>query len=118
GLHFVQPGGGELVEVIRAVQTSERTYDAACRLVRTLGKSVVSTSDQPGFLVHRLLIPFINEACFALQQGLGTVEDIDRAARFGDDAQGPLRMADAMGLDRCLAIAEQLQREFGDDKYR
>jgi 3-hydroxybutyryl-CoA dehydrogenase len=115
GLHI--PEHSEVVEVVGAVQTSGDTLDVACRAVGALGKTVVRTLDHPGFLVHRLLIPLINEACFALQQGIGTVEDIDRAVRCGADAQGPLRTADAIGLDRCLAIAEQMQREFGD-KYR
>jgi 3-hydroxybutyryl-CoA dehydrogenase len=118
GLHFVEPGGGEVVEVIRALQTAPESHEAAVRFVRALGKTAVSAADQPGFLVYRMLIPFINEACFALQEGLGTVEDIDRAARVNGEAQGPLRMADVIGLDRCLFIAEQLQRELGDDKYR
>jgi 3-hydroxybutyryl-CoA dehydrogenase len=118
GLHFVEPGGGEVVEVIRALQTAPASHEAAVRFVHALGKTAVSAADQPGFLVYRMLIPFINEACFALQEGLGTAEDIDRAARAFGDAQGPLGMADIIGLDRCLFIAEQLQREFGDDKYR
>lgn len=118
GLHFVEPGGGEVVEVIRALQTAPQNHEAAVRFVHAIGKTAVSAADQPGFLVYRMLIPFINEACFALQEGLGTVEDIDRAARVGGDSQGPLRMADVIGLDRCLFIAEQLQRQFGDDKYR
>jgi 3-hydroxybutyryl-CoA dehydrogenase len=118
GLHFVEPGGGEVVEVIRALQTAKESNEAAVRFVQALGKTAVSAADQPGFLVYRMMIPFINEACFALQEGIGTVDDIDRAARAFGDAQGPLRTADVIGLDRCLFMAEQLQREFGDDKYR
>ena len=118
GLHFVEPGNGDVVEVIRALQTAPESHEAAVRFVNALGKTAVSAADQPGFLVYRMLIPFINEACFALQEKLGTAEDIDRAARAFGDTQGPLRTADVIGLDRCLLIAEQLQREFGDDKYR
>ena len=73
----------------------------------------------PGFLVNRMLIPFINEACFALQAGLGTAESIDQAAELGlSHPMGPLRLADLIGLDTCLAISEVLQRELGEDKYR
>jgi 3-hydroxybutyryl-CoA dehydrogenase len=118
GLHFVEAGAGEVVEVVRALQTAPESHEAAVRFVRALGKTAISVADRPGFLVYRMLIPFINEACFALQEGLGTAEDIDLAARVGGEGQGPLRMADVIGLDRCLLIAEQLQREFGDDKYR
>jgi 3-hydroxybutyryl-CoA dehydrogenase len=117
GLHISEHGAGEVVEVIRAVQTSDLVYDAACRRIAELGKTVVKSLDQPGFLVHRMLIPLINEACFALQQGIATVKDIDRAVQFGAGGHGPLRTADAIGLDRCLAIAEQMQRDLGD-KYR
>jgi 3-hydroxybutyryl-CoA dehydrogenase len=84
-----------------------------------MGKELVTTKDMPGFIVNRMLIPFINEACFALQEGLGTVEDIDQAARLGlNHPMGPLELADLIGLDTCLFIAEVLQREFGEDKYR
>ena len=117
GLHFVEPNS-EVVEVIRALQTAPESVEAAVRFVHALGKTAISAADQPGFLVYRMLIPFINEACFALQEGVGTVEDIDAAARAFGQAEGPLRTADIIGLDRCLLIAEQLQREFGDDKYR
>jgi 3-hydroxybutyryl-CoA dehydrogenase len=119
GLHFMEPVAvADVVEVVRAVQTSDAAHDEALWIVRGLGKTVVSTLDRPGFLAHRMLIPFINEACFALQEGLGSVEDIDTAVRLGPEAMGPLRMADEIGLDRCLFLAELFQREFGDSKYR
>jgi 3-hydroxybutyryl-CoA dehydrogenase len=118
GLHLVQSGSGDLVEIVRAVQTSDAAHEAACRIIRAFGKSIVATDDRAGFLVFRLLVPVINEACFALQEGLATVEDIDCAARLGSDSPGPLRMADTLGLDRCLQAAEHLQRELGDAKYR
>jgi len=120
GLHFVQPVAvAELVEVARALQTSDFAYDETCRRVRALGKTLVRTRDQAGLLVYRMLIPLINEACFALQEGLASVEGIDTAARLGmNQAAGPLRMADDIGLDQCLFMAERLQRELGEDKYR
>jgi 3-hydroxybutyryl-CoA dehydrogenase len=120
GLHFMNPVPVmKLVEVVRALQTSEETYQETCDLARKLGKTLVTTKDMPGFIVNRMLIPFINEACFALQDGLGTVEDIDEAARLGlNHPMGPLQLADLIGLDTCLFIAEVLQREFGEDKYR
>jgi 3-hydroxybutyryl-CoA dehydrogenase len=120
GLHFMNPVPlMKLVEIVRALQTSDDTYEKTCALAEKLGKTYVTTRDMPGFIVNRMLIPFINEACFALQDGLGTVEDIDEAARLGlNHPMGPLQLADLIGLDTCLFIAEVLQREFGEDKYR
>lgn len=120
GLHFMNPVPlMKLVEIVRALQTTEDTYEKTCRLAQKLDKTYVTTRDMPGFIVNRMLIPFINEACFALQDGLGTVEDIDEAARLGlNHPMGPLQLADLIGLDTCLYIAEVLQREFGEDKYR
>jgi 3-hydroxybutyryl-CoA dehydrogenase len=80
---------------------------------------VVTSNDAPGFLVNRILIPLINEACFVLQEGVGTAEDIDAGARLGlNHPMGPLQLADLIGLDTVLAIAEVLHRDLGDDKYR
>jgi 3-hydroxybutyryl-CoA dehydrogenase len=120
GMHFMNPVPiMRLVEIVRALQTSEATYEETCDLARRMGKTLVTTKDMPGFIVNRMLIPFINEACFALQDGLGTVEDIDQAARLGlNHPMGPLQLADLIGLDTCLFISEVLQRELGDDKYR
>jgi 3-hydroxybutyryl-CoA dehydrogenase len=120
GMHFMNPVPVmKLVEVVMALQTSTATYDETCALARTMGKTLVTTKDMPGFIVNRMLIPFINEACFTLQDGLGTVEDIDQAARLGlNHPMGPLQLADLIGLDTCLFIAEVLAREFGDNKYR
>jgi 3-hydroxybutyryl-CoA dehydrogenase len=120
GMHFMNPVPlMKLVEIVKALQTAEDTYQETCELARTMGKMLVTTKDMPGFIVNRMLIPFINEACFALQEGLGTVEDIDQAARLGlNHPMGPLELADLIGLDTCLFIAEVLQREFGEDKYR
>jgi 3-hydroxybutyryl-CoA dehydrogenase len=120
GMHFMNPVPVmKLVEIVRALQTSDETYRATCELARQMGKTLVTTKDMPGFIVNRMLIPFINEACFALQDGLGTVEDLDAAARLGlNHPMGPLQLADLIGLDTCLFISEVLQREFGEDKYR
>src|SRR6185369_16809221 len=80
---------------------------------------VITSNDAPGFLVNRILIPLLNEACFALEQGVGTAEDIDAGAKLGlNHPMGPLELADLIGLDTVLAIAEVLHREFGDSKYR
>ncbi len=120
GMHFMNPVPVmKLVEVVRALQTGEATYAATCELATRMGKLLVTTKDMPGFIVNRMLIPFINEACFSLQEGLGTVADIDQGARLGlNHPMGPLELADLIGLDTCLSIAEVLQREFGEDKYR
>lgn len=120
GMHFMNPVPVmKLVEIVRALQTSDVTYDQTCELAEKFGKTLVTTKDMPGFIVNRMVIPFINEACFALQDGLGTVEDIDQAARLGlNHPMGPLQLADLIGLDTCLFICEVLQRELGEDKYR
>jgi 3-hydroxybutyryl-CoA dehydrogenase len=120
GMHFMNPVPVmQLVELIRALQTSDETFDATRALAARMGKTVISSKDMPGFLVNRMLIPFINEACFALQEGIGTPEDIDNGAKLGlNHPLGPLALADLIGLDTCLSIAEVLQRELGDDKYR
>lgn len=120
GLHFMNPVPRmSLVEIIRALQTSDATHKATSELAKRLGKTCVTTKDMPGFVVNRMLIPFINESCFILQEGLGTVEAIDQAAELGlSHPMGPLKLADLIGLDTCLFIAEVLQREFGEDKYR
>lgn len=120
GLHFMNPVPlMKLVEIVRGVQTSDATYESARDLALRLGKTVITSKDQPGFVVNRMLIPFLNEACFALQEGLGTPEDIDAGARLGlNHPMGPLELADLIGLDTLLFIAEVLHREFGDTKYR
>lgn len=119
GLHIAQPAAtGAPVEVVRALQTSDTAHDEACRFLRALGKTLVRVNDFPGFLVQRLHLPMINEACFVLQEGLASLEDIDAAVRLGDGAMGPLRLADEIGLDVCLSAMERLHREFGDGKYR
>lgn len=120
GMHFMNPVPVmSLVEIIRGLQTSDATYAATVELSHKLGKEIVTARDVPGFIVNRLLIPFLNEACFALAEGLGTVEDIDKAIKLGlNHPMGPFSLADLIGLDTCLAIAEVLHRELGEDKYR
>ncbi|HEY5657845.1 MAG TPA: 3-hydroxyacyl-CoA dehydrogenase NAD-binding domain-containing protein [Myxococcota bacterium] len=120
GMHFMNPVPVmKLVELVRALQTSDETYQQTRQLGERMGKTLVTTKDMPGFIVNRMLIPLLNEACFALQEGLGTLEDIDAGARLGlNHPMGPFELADLIGLDTVLYIAEVLQREFGDDKYR
>jgi 3-hydroxybutyryl-CoA dehydrogenase len=120
GMHFMNPPPlMRLVEVIRGLQTSTETTERACAVSKRMGKVVVAAGDMPGFIVNRLLIPFLNEACFALQEGLGSAEDIDTAAKLGlNHPMGPFELADLIGLDTVLYIAEVLHRELGEDKYR
>jgi 3-hydroxybutyryl-CoA dehydrogenase len=120
GMHFMNPVPVmKLVEIVRGLPTSDETYEAVRDLAVRLGKTVITSKDQPGFIVNRMLIPFLNEACFALQESLGTADDIDAGARLGlNHPMGPLELADLIGLDTCLAIAEVLHEEFGDSKYR
>jgi 3-hydroxybutyryl-CoA dehydrogenase len=120
GMHFMNPVPVmKLVEIVRALQTSDETYAVTRSLSEALGKTLITTKDMPGFIVNRMLIPFLNEACFALQEGLGTVEDIDTGAKLGlNHPMGPFELSDLIGLDTVLYIAEVLHREFGDDKYR
>jgi len=120
GMHFMNPAPVmRLVEIIRGLQTSEQTVAIARALAARMGKDLIGANDMPGFIVNRMLIPFLNEACFALQEGLGSPEDIDRGAKLGlNHPMGPLELADLIGLDTVLYMAEVLHREFGDDKYR
>ena len=120
GMHFMNPPPVmQLVEVIRGLQTSDATWHSVCDLGKRMGKTIVTSKDRPGFVVNRILIPLLNEACFALEEGLATAEDIDTAVKLGlNHPMGPLTLADFVGLDTLLAIAEVFHREFGDDKYR
>ena len=120
GMHFMNPVPiMTLVEIIRGLETSDDTYARTRALAEELGKTVITSKDSPGFIVNRMLIPFLNEACFVLQEGLGTPEDIDQGAKLGlNHPLGPLALADLIGLDTCLFIAEVLHRDIGDDKYR
>jgi len=120
GMHFMNPVPVmKLVEVIRAIQTSDETYEATTSLAQKLNKTVVTSKDVPGFIVNRILIPLLNEACFTLQEGIGSAQDIDTGIKLGlNHPMGPLELADLIGLDTVLAIAEVLHRELGEDKYR
>ena len=109
----------KLVEVVRGLATDEPTYQSILTLGKRFGKTLVTAKDIPGFIVNRLLIPFLNEACFALHESLGSVEDIDSGVKLGlNHPMGPFELADLIGLDTCLAISEVLHAELGDDKYR
>ncbi|MCV6624932.1 MAG: 3-hydroxybutyryl-CoA dehydrogenase [Cellvibrionaceae bacterium] len=120
GLHFFNPVPVmKLVEVIKGLATSEETYLAVKNLAEQMGKEVVGCEDKAGFAVNRLLVPFLNEAIFALEEGVASRDDIDRGARLGlNHPMGPLTLADFVGLDTCLAIMEVLHKELGEDKYR
>ena len=121
GMHFMNPPPVmQLIEIIRGLQTSDETWRIVVELATArFGKTAVTSKDVPGFIVNRVLIPLVNEACFALQEGLATREDIDTAVKLGlNHPMGPLTLADFIGLDTCLYIADVLHRELGDDKYR
>ncbi len=120
GMHFMNPPPlMKLVEIVRAVQTSDATYQAVRAAAEKMGKTCTLSHDAPGFLVNRILIPMIVEACFALQEGVGTAADLDTGAKLGlNHPMGPLELADLIGLDTVLAISEVLHRDLGDDKYR
>jgi len=120
GMHFMNPVPVmQLVEIIRGRQTSDATCEATQALAARMGKTSVLSKDMPGFIVNRILIPMLNEACFALQEGLASAEDIDTAMKLGTNVpMGPLTLADFIGLDTCLSIAEVLHKGLGDDKYR
>jgi 3-hydroxybutyryl-CoA dehydrogenase len=120
GMHFMNPPPlMKLVEIVRALQTSDETVALVKALAEKMGKTTTTSRDAPGFLVNRVLIPLLCEACFALQEGVGTPEDIDTGAKLGlNHPMGPLELSDLIGLDTVLAIADVLHREIGDDKYR
>jgi 3-hydroxybutyryl-CoA dehydrogenase len=120
GMHFMNPVPlMKLVEIVRGLPTSEQTYATTVELAKRFGKTTIGARDIPGFIVNRMLIPLLNEACYGLYEGLGTAADIDTGVRLGlNHPMGPLELADLIGLDTCLAIAEVLHRELGDDKYR
>ena len=120
GMHFMNPVPVmQLVELIRGAATSDATYQTTKALAEKMGKTTVVSKDFPGFIVNRILIPMLNEACFALMEGLGTAEDIDTAMKLGtNQPMGPLQLADFIGLDTVLYIAEVLHKGLGDDKYR
>jgi 3-hydroxybutyryl-CoA dehydrogenase len=120
GMHFMNPVPVmKLVELIRGMATSDETFASAEALVEKLGKSTAVSEDYPAFIVNRILLPMINEAAFALYEGVGSIESIDEAMRLGaNHRMGPLQLADFIGLDTCLSIMQVLQDGLGDDKYR
>jgi 3-hydroxybutyryl-CoA dehydrogenase len=120
GMHFMNPPPlMALVEIIRGLATSDETYAATRALAERLGKTTVLSRDVPGFIVNRLLMPMLNEACYALFEGIGTVEDLDVAVTLGlRHPMGPMSLMDLIGLDTTLSILEVLHRELGDPKYR
>ena len=120
GVHFMNPVPiMKLVEGIPSLQTSDETFKTAIAFSKSLGKIFVKGKDFPGFIVNRILMPMINEACYALYEGIGSVEDIDAAMKLGtNQPMGPLTLADFIGLDTCLAIMTVLHEGLGDSKYR
>lgn len=120
GMHFFNPVPVmALVEVISGLQTSQDTHDTVKAFASAIGKSPISVKNAPGFAVNRILCPMINEAIFALQDGIATAEDIDAGMKLGcNQPIGPLALADLVGLDTLLAIMEVFVQEFGDPKYR
>jgi 3-hydroxybutyryl-CoA dehydrogenase len=120
GIHFMNPVPiMKLIELVRGIATSPQTYEAAQGFATLLGKEVTTSEDSPAFIVNRVILPMINEAIFALHEGVGTVEDIDRGIKLGaNHPMGPLRLADFIGLDTCLAIMRVLHDGFADQKYR
>lgn len=120
GMHFFNPVPVmSLVEVVRGLETSDETVEAAFDLARRAGKTAVEVRDFPGFVSNRILMPMINEAAFCLMEGVASRENIDAVMNLGmNHPMGPLALADLIGLDVCVDILEILQRDFGDPKYR
>jgi 3-hydroxybutyryl-CoA dehydrogenase len=120
GMHFFNPVPlMRLVEIIRGLATSDQTTELTVDLARKMGKEPVEANDSPGFISNRVLCPMINEAIFALQEGVGTAEAIDEVMKLGmNHPMGPLALCDLIGLDVVLFVMEVLQRDLGDDKYR
>lgn len=120
GMHFMNPVPVmKLVEVIRGLQTSDETTRAVMETAAALDKTPVEVNDFPGFVSNRVLMPMINEAVFALMEGVAEAEAIDTVMKLGmNHPMGPLALADLIGLDTCLSILEVLHRDLGDDRYR
>ncbi|SHE97931.1 3-hydroxyacyl-CoA dehydrogenase [Seinonella peptonophila] len=120
GMHFMNPVHRmPLVEVVQGLETNEEVVQTIVKLARDWGKEPVVVQDAPGFISNRLLMPMLNEAVFALQEGIASAEEIDQIMRLGmNHPMGPLALADLIGLDTCLYIMESLYQGFGDDKYR
>lgn len=120
GMHFFNPVPlMRLLEVVRGLATSDETVEQVSAVGRQMGKEPVEVKDSPGFISNRLLCPMLNEAVFALQEGIGTPEAIDQVMQLGmNHPMGPLTLADLIGLDVILDVMEVLQRDLGEDKYR
>jgi 3-hydroxybutyryl-CoA dehydrogenase len=120
GMHFMNPVPVmTLVEVIRGIATSDETWKRVDELARAMGKTPIEVNDYPGFVSNRVLMPMINEAIFAVYEGVATAESIDGVMKLGmNHPMGPLTLADFIGLDVCLAILRVLEDGFGDPKYR
>lgn len=120
GMHFMNPVPVmKLVEIIKGIATSEQTLVTTLDLAKQLGKTTVVSKDSAGFIVNRILAPWINEAVYALLEGIATPDDIDTAMKLGTNVpMGPLELADFIGLDTMLAILEVLHEDLGDPKYR
>jgi 3-hydroxybutyryl-CoA dehydrogenase len=120
GMHFMNPVPiMKLVEGIRGIQTADETFKEVKAAAEKMGKTFIEARDFPGFAVNRILMPMINEAVYALYEGVASVEDIDQAMKLGtNQPMGPLTLADFIGLDTCLAIMEVLHKGLGDTKYR
>jgi len=120
GMHFFNPVPlMPLVEVIRGLQTSEKTVADVVALTERLGKAPIKVKNAPGFVVNRILVPMINEAFFVLAEGIATAEEIDQGMQLGANHPiGPLALADLVGLDVCLSVMDVFLKDFGDSKYR
>jgi len=118
GFHFMNPVPVmQLVELIRGIATDKETYETLLAVVGTLGKTAASSEDYPAFIVNRILVPMINEAVYALYEGVGSVKSIDESLKLGaNHPMGPLELADFIGLDTCLAIMNVLHDGLGDSK--
>jgi 3-hydroxybutyryl-CoA dehydrogenase len=120
GMHFFNPVPlMRLLELVRGLATSDETTDAASMVGRAMGKEPIEVKDSPGFVSNRILCPMLNEAAFALQEGIATVESIDSVMKLGmNHPMGPLELSDLIGLDVILYVMEVLHRDLGEDKYR
>ncbi len=120
GMHFMNPVPVMvLVEVIRALQTSDATFETTMKLAEKLGKKPVAVNDAPGFVSNRVLMPLINEAAYCVMEGVATAEAVDAVMKLGmNHPMGPLQLADFIGLDVCVDILDVLQEGLGDPKYR
>jgi len=119
-MHFMNPPVVmQLVEIVRGLATADETLQVVDDLAKKMGKTTILAKDYAGFIVNRILLPMINEAIYALYEGVGGVQDIDQGMKLGtNQPMGPLALADLIGLDTCLAVLERLHHGLGDDKYR